>query len=134
MFRALPLACLSLAACQDEPVEDYGAICVESAASGSQYTLEVTANSMDCSSDHVGVAYSCTATLSGSTVTVSTTYVPGSNENDLCAPPVLTTCSITVDAGTYTLSFGGEDVALEVPGVEATCLPAGTEVTDSGWQ
>jgi len=128
------LGLLTLSACDDNaPIEDYGAICVESATSGSQYTLEVTANSMDCGSDHEGVAYSCEATLSGSAITVTTTYVPGSDPNSLCAPPVFATCSLTADAGSYTLSFAGEDVTLEVPAEGATCVPEGTEITDSGW-
>ena len=129
MFKLLPLVSL-VAACFDEPIEDYGDICVESVGSGSQYALHVTASSSDCSSDHSGVAYSCEATLSRSTVTVSTHYVPGRDKNDSCAGPIFAACGLNVEAGSYTLSFGGEDVSLEIPVESATCIPEGS---DSGW-
>ena len=96
--------------------------------------IVVEANSNDCSSDHEGGSYSCTATADGSSVVVHTRFQAGDDPDDMCAPPRRATCSVIVEPGTYTLSYRGAEHPLELPGGEPVCLPSGDAPTDSGWR
>jgi hypothetical protein len=106
------------------PITDYGDVCVTA-------DLTVVANSRDCSSDHEGVVYACTATLDGTTVTASTQYTPGDDPNDGCAPPVVVSCGLTLPEGSYTIDFGGDSHDADVQAGGSICVPSG-EAFDTG--
>lgn len=118
-------------ACAPKPQYDYGTICAESSADGT--TLEIVASSDDCSSDHEGVEFSCEVSVDGGVVTVTTTFVEGENENDLCAPPSTATCSADLPAGDYDLVFADETWSVTTPMEQALCIPGGGPPRDTGY-
>jgi len=104
-----------------EPLYDYGIICAESSADGA--TLEVFADSDDCSSDHEGVEFSCEVSVDGEVVTVTTTYVAGEDPDDGCAGPSTAACSADLPPGDYDLIFADEIWPIEVPLEQPLCIP-----------
>lgn len=110
-----------LAACYPEQ-SDYGGVCVTAEQDGDKHVLVVTADSLDCASDHKGASFECSISVDGSLAHVETTFIDGKDPNDACANSLVTTCEIEVEPGNYTIEFAAEDKSLEVPSDEVVCL------------
>ena len=120
-----------LVGCQQYPeISDYGQLCVSAQEVDGEHRLVVDANSGDCAGDHEGASFECSITADGLVAQVETVFQDGKDPNDACNGALETTCEVTVEAGTYTIEFAGEQRALIVPGGEPTCFPEGSSGTD----
>jgi len=117
-------------ACAPEPLYDYGIICAESSADGA--VLEVTADSNDCSYDQEGVEFSCEVSVDGGVVTVTTTFVEGEYDNDLCGSNTAT-CSADLPPGDYDLAFADETWPITAPMDQDLCIPGGEPRDTDYW-
>ena len=114
-----------LLACTEPQQLDYGQVCASVEGDAGQPEIVVHASSGDCAGDHVGASFECTVAAEGSEVVISTVFEDGADPNGACAGPLTDTCAVEVEAGVYTLSFGGESGMLTVPGGEQVCFPGG---------
>ena len=112
---SLPLKLTLLAllvGCTNPEEIDYGAVCVTAEQSGDQHRLVVEASSRDCASDHKGASFECTISADGNTAHIETVFQDGKDPNAACFGPLLTTCEVEVEPGTYTLEFADEQYEL----------------------
>jgi hypothetical protein len=100
------------------PASDYGEVCFN-------LSLELVANSRDCSRDHDGADYTCAATIDGMTVTATTTYTPGDDPNDACGGPRIASCGLTLEEGPHVFVFAGQSYDVDVQPGAAVCVPSG---------
>lgn len=117
----LLLSPVVLLACYPEH-GDYGGVCVTAEQDGDKHVLVVTADSLDCASDHKGASFECSISVDGSAAHVETTFKDGKDPNDACANSLIATCEIAVEPGTYTIEFADEDKSLAVPSDSVVCL------------
>lgn len=111
-----------LAACLYPEQSDYGGVCVTAKQDGDKHVLVITADSLDCASDHKGASFECSISVDGSHAHVETTFKDGKDPNHACANSLMTTCEVEVEPGSYTIEFADEDSTLEVPSAEVVCL------------
>lgn len=112
--------------CGEYPeVTDHGRVCATAThRDDGDYDVVVSADSLDCASDHRGASYSCSIEVDGSVLVVETRFQDGKDPNDGCAGPLVATCEAVVPAGTLTLEFGGEQLAFDLDGADELCLPS----------
>jgi hypothetical protein len=115
-------------ACKFHEIEDEANVCVYAGES----VLRVHASSFGCESDHRNAYLECTITVDGEDALVETVFKDGHDPNDACAPPLETTCEVTVTPGDYTLHFGDEQQSITVPDGGHACFGYAVG-TDTGW-
>jgi len=113
---------------EDQSLTDSGTVCVEGDADANA-TITVWADtclSSSCSRDAEG---SCTASLDGSTITVTSTFTwqqnvsPRAACTDDCGS-IEATCEVgPLPAGTYTLVHGDDSEEITIPAEGDNCSP-----------
>lgn len=120
----LSLAALLPLGCSYPETIDEDVVCVSiQALGGDQYRLLVEAQSGDhCAADHKGASLECTITVDDQLAHIETVFQDGKDPNDACAGPLETSCSVDVEAATYTLEYAGDQIGYFVPGGERVCI------------
>ena len=119
LHRLIGLLGLSLACNRYPEIIDDAAVCVTAVEVGGQHKLFVEADSFGCQADHKGASLECTISVDGSTARIRTVLQDGKDPDHSCAGPLETSCEVTVEPGSYTLEFDGEQLPIVVPGGEA---------------
>jgi len=130
MVCSIGLLGLSLA-CQRYPeIIDDAQVCVTPIEDDGQHTLLVEAQSNGREADHKGASLECTISVDGSTAHIQTVFQDGKDPDHSCQGPLMTICEVTVEPGSYTLEFGGEQLPIVVPGGEQACFGSNFDTDD----
>ena len=123
LHSSIGLFGLSLACHRYPEIIDDADVCVTAIEADGEHTLFVEAQSNGCEVDHKGASLECTISVDGSTAHIQTVFQDGKDPDHSCPGPLMTSCEVTVEPGSYTLEFDGEQLPIVVPGGEACFGP-----------
>jgi hypothetical protein len=118
----LPTLAVLLLGCSSPEIIDDAQVCVSTDELDGQLRLIVDASGNACAADHKGASFECTITTDGFDAHVETVFQDGKDPNDACIGPIMTTCEVLVEPGTYTIEFDGEEVVIVVPDGDQACF------------